>query len=43
MDKAYDGSTGSEHTNPTRQRPGSNSSIGELLLLVYKGGFNRWE
>ena len=25
--------------NPTAQRPGSNSSIEELLLLLYKGGF----
>ena len=28
---------GSWHTNPTVQRPGSNSSIGELLMITYKG------
>ena len=27
--------------NPTVQRPGSNSSLGELLLLIYKGGYYR--
>ena len=34
---------GPGHMNPTVQRPGSNSSIGELLLLIYKGGFYRGE
>ena len=29
--------------NPKIQRPGSNSSNGELLLLIYKCGFYRWE
>ena len=29
--------------NPTVHWTGSISSIGELLLLIYKGGFYRWE
>ena len=29
--------------NPKDQRPGSISSIGELLLLIYKDGYSGWE
>ena len=34
-------STGPGRMNPPVQWPGSNCSIGELLLLINEGGFNR--
>ena len=34
---------GPRSMNPTVQRPGKKSLIGELLMLIYKGGFYRWE
>ena len=47
VDEPNDGSTAcltdAGRKNLTWRRPGSNSSIGELLLLINQDGFCRWE